>query len=152
MTRSCRIVIVALALVMALRGTLARAQCSITANTGTAFGNYDVYSNLPLDISGSVTYLCLLSLSVTIDLSAGSSGTATARQMTRVGGGTLNYNLYLDAARTFVWGNGTGGTFHYGPIIALLTAVTVPIFGRIPAGQDVSTGDYTDTVVITLNY
>lgn len=131
----------------------AAAQCAIDSVSPVAFGSYDPLSSAPLDSTGSVTYKCLLSLSVTIDVSTGSSASYAARTMKNAGGDALTYNLYLDAARLTVWGNAAGnGTVHYGPIIALLTAVTVPIFGRIPAKQDAAVGGYADTIVITLNY
>lgn len=131
----------------------ARAQCVIDGVTGTAFGTYDTFSASPLDTSGSVIYRCLVALTITIDLSTGSSAAYAARTMTRIGGGgTLTYNLYTDATRLVIWGNGANGTGRYGPVLGLLTGVSVPIFGRVPARQDVATGDYSDTVIVTLNY
>lgn len=131
----------------------AAAQCAIDSVSPVGFGNYDPLATAPLDSSGSVTYKCLLSLTVTIDLSTGSSASYAARTMKHASGDALAYNLYFDAARLTVWGNAAGnGTVHYGPIIALLTAVTVPIFGRVPAKQDVRVGNYSDTIVVTLNY
>jgi spore coat protein U-like protein len=142
-----------LALLLIARAAPARAQCVIDSVTGTAFGTYDTFSASPLDTAGAVIYRCLVALTITIDLSTGSSAAYAARTMTRIGGGgTLTYNLFLDAARLTVWGNGASGTVHYGPILGLLSGVTVPIYGRVPARQDVATGDYSDTVVVTLNY
>ncbi len=65
----------------------------------------------------------------------------------------LNYNLYLDAARTTIWGDGTGGTQVYSNANPPNnTNVTVTIYGRIPASQDVSAGSYTNTVTATINF
>lgn len=152
MTRS---VIVAVATaVLALASSRAHAAtCVIDAVSPVTFVGYDVLSASPLDIDGSVTYKCLVSLSITIDISAGGSHVVSQRQMARTGGGTaLNYNLFVDAARTQVWGDGTGATGHYGPVIGVLADFTVPIYGRIPARQDVQSGSFTDTVVVTLNF
>jgi spore coat protein U-like protein len=126
--------------------------CTITA-VGVSFGTYDVFGGSPLDSTGSVTYNCLSVLgTITIDLSRGGAPTFSPRRMLR-SAETLNYNLYLDAARMTIWGNATSGTSHYGPVTPpLLTNVTVTIYGRIPAGQDVSAGSYTDTVVATINF
>lgn len=51
-----------------------------------------------------------------------------------------------------IWGNGTSGT----SIVNLLRVkktepprVTI-LFGRIPAGQDVSSGFYNDTLIVTI--
>ena len=139
-------------LAIALLARPAQAQCVIDGITGLAFGSYDVLSGSPDDISGSITYKCLVSLTITIDISTGSSMTYAARTMTRAGGGTLSYNLFADVGRTQVWGNGAGGTFHYGPFIGVLVDLAIPVFGRIPARQDAMVGSYSDIVVVTLNY
>ena len=127
--------------------------CSISAVTGVSFGSYDALNGSPLDQTGSITYQCgILYLgTVTIDLSPG-SGTYSSRQM-RAGAYVLGYNLYRDAARNLVWGNGTGGTSRYGPVLPLLgIPTTLTIYGRIPARQPSPIGSYTDTVVATLNF
>ena len=65
----------------------------------------------------------------------------------------LQYNLYKDAAYAQIWGNGTGGT------VTLVNTnsgsgvgPTHTIYGRIPAGQDLPVGVYTDTIVITITF
>ena len=69
------------------------------------------------------------------------------------GGQRLHYNLYLDASRTAVWGDGSLGSqeyFNANP--PKKTPVTVPIYGRIPSGQDVGVGQYDDTVTLVVNF
>lgn len=142
---------------LALAGVIAlarpaQAQCVLDSVSGVAFGTYDTFSSAPLDSSGSVTCRCLVALGVSIDLSAGSSGSFANRTMTKIGGtDTLSYNLFLDVARVLIWGNGSNGTVHY-TNLGLLSALTIPIYGRVPARQDVATGNYSDVVVVTLNY
>jgi spore coat protein U-like protein len=66
----------------------------------------------------------------------------------------LFYNLFLDAARTIVWGDGTGGTqfyFSQNPQPNNQN-ISVPIYGRMPALQDVKVGNYGDTITVTLNF
>lgn len=129
--------------------------CSIST-VGVIFGNYNVFSPTGLTSNGSITYNCngvvpLLDR-VTIDLSQGSAGTYASRTVLR-GTEALNYNLHLDAAMTQIWGNGTGGSQRYGPTTPPNNQnVTITIFGRIPAGQDVSVGNYMDTIVATINF
>jgi spore coat protein U-like protein len=68
-----------------------------------------------------------------------------------MGAERLLYNLYLDAARTIVWGDGTGGS-QTGPMVTTRGAggtTTAYVFGRIPAGQDVAAGVYGDTIRVT---
>ncbi len=148
---SCALV----ALLFASRSAAAPPNCSWRSASPVAFGAYDVFSGTPDDAIGSVTFRCSgpPGAVVTIDLSSGGSGTYSPRRMTRAGVETLDYNLYLDATRTQIWGNATGGTLHYGPTVAPRNAnVLVNIYGRIPAGQDKSAGTYTDTIVATINF
>ncbi len=128
------------------------ASCGFNTVTGVAFGTYNVFSATPTDGVGSLTYQCsaLQALdSITINLSTGSSGTYTARTM-KLGASTLSYNLYMDASRMTVWGDKTGGSSNYGPVILNILPTTLQIYGRIPALQNAKAGDYQDTVVITL--
>jgi spore coat protein U-like protein len=62
----------------------------------------------------------------------------------------LSYSLYSDAARTVNWGDG------YDTGIATGTGTgdvqTIPIFGRVGAGQPWRQGAYGDTVTVTVTY
>ena len=49
---------------------------------------------------------------IAITISRGASATFNPRSMV-VGADALNYNLYLDASRTSIWGDGTGGSSHF---------------------------------------
>jgi spore coat protein U-like protein len=126
--------------------------CTISA-VSVAFGNYNVFNAAPVDSAGSVTFRCnSAAANISITLGKGASSTFAPRTMTKVGE-ALTYNLYFDAARTNVWGDGTGGTSTYTNANPPNNQnVTLPIYGRIPAGQDVSAGPYTDTVLATVNF
>lgn len=128
------------------------ASCGFNSVTALAFGTYNVFSSTPTDGVGSFTYQCSLLQaldSIVINLSTGSSGSYGARTM-KLGASSLNYNLFLDAARMTVWGDKTSGTSNYGPVILTVLPTTVQIYGRIPALQNAKAGDYQDTVVVTL--
>lgn len=68
------------------------------------------------------------------------------------GGSTLDYNLYIDAARSSIWGDGSSGTSHYSATLALPILNTLTVYGRVPAAQDISAGSSSDTVVVTINF
>ena len=148
-------VLLALAFVLAMAPRVADA-CVLDGTNPVAFGNYDVYANADVAVLGGVRYHCFLSLAIRIDISAGSSGSLAMRKMTRTLGGTdtLSYQLFTDASGSAgaVWGNGANGTDHYGPVIGLLTNTTVPVYAILYKKQNVQTGAYSDTVVVTLNY
>ena len=128
-------------------------QCSFNSTVGVSFGAYRYFDLTPTDSTGSITYTCLNLLStITIDLSKSSAPTYVPRQM-RQGTDTLDYNLYLDASRVSIWGDGTGGSSRYGPVTPPNgSPVTVTIYGRIPARQNVRVGNYTDTITATINF
>jgi spore coat protein U-like protein len=137
------------------------ASCAVSA-TGLNFGVYDPLSAAPLVASGQVTVTCGLAggmavrVSLTTSYSMGSSGSYALRTM-RSGTNPLNYNLFFDAAFTQICGNGTGGSsqgqaaFTLNPRTPTRSTTSV-IYGRIPAGQDVLPGTYTDTIVVTVTY
>ena len=79
-----------------------------TASSGLSFGAYDPTSSS--DTLGTTTFKvqCSSGLGYTIGLSAGGSGTDTARTMSSGGATPLNYNLYSDAGRATNWGASTG--------------------------------------------
>ncbi|MGC4089841.1 MAG: spore coat U domain-containing protein [Polyangiaceae bacterium] len=125
--------------------------CTISTTSAVAFNNYNVFSGTPTDAVGSITFECILFLSVdvvVVDLSTGNGGSYFPRRMSS-GANTLNYNLYFDAARMQVWGNGSGGTTHYGPLAISSGPLVLSVYGRIPALQNAVVGSYTDTVVVT---
>jgi spore coat protein U-like protein len=80
-----------------------------------------------------------------VSLSSG-VGTFAARQM-RSGAQSLVYNLYLDASHLSIWGDGSPGT----SLLSLSgTGGNYTVYGRIPAGQNVLVGGYSDTITVTL--
>ncbi|MSP38845.1 MAG: SCPU domain-containing protein [Deltaproteobacteria bacterium] len=142
-------VLVVLGLVLPIKS--AQAACTLRG-ASIAFGTYDPISLTPLDTAGAVIYRCAGSdHNITITLSRGGGATFATRRMIK-GSEQLFYNLYRDAARTAIWGDGTGGTqsFFIGNPQANNTDLSVPIFGRIPAGQNVSKGSFSDTITVTL--
>lgn len=138
------------------------ASCSV-ASTPVAFGTYSPVSATPLDGQGSVIVDCngngnQAAIGITLD--AGTYGTYAARSMAN-GADRLFYQLYTDAGRNTAFGNGTSVTCTTGvtnlpcvgsnPSGGALRA-TRPIFGRIPTGQDVASGNYSDVVRITITF
>ena len=127
--------------------------CTI-ATAPVAFGVYDpVVANAttPLDATGAVIVTCTKGAGTRIDLNDGSNASGGNRRMAAGGGNFLTYQLYQDTSRTTVWGSGgsAGQTIAGAPSKA---PRTFTVFGRVPAGQDVSAGAYTDTVVATINF
>lgn len=143
---------VALGVILALAGP-AHAACTISTSPLT-FGIYNVFASTPLDSTGSLTYRCTLpSILIRVSLDRGGAPTFNPRRMLK-GSEPLAYNLYLNAARTTIWGDGTGGTQQLRDVIPpnLGRNIVVPIYGRIPALQDVSAGTYSNTITATIQF
>lgn len=155
-----------LALIWPLAG-LATITCNVTA-TGVAFGVYNPLTGADLDSTGNVNFSCSKSdaLDLTTNfpysiwLSAGNGGTYVPRRM-NAGANTMNYNLYRDAARTLIWGDGTGGSsvqagsFTF-PLTVLFGSVNRSsnhaIYGRLFGDQNVAVGSYADNITVTVMF
>lgn len=124
--------------------------CAVSA-TNLNFGNYDPLAAVPTDGSSTVTVQCTLLTPFNIGLSAGTGAGATVavRKMTK-GADTLSYSLNQDVSRLVVWGN----TPNTDTVAGTGTGIAVPftVYGRIPAGQNVNTGAYADTITVTVNF
>lgn len=122
------------------------ASCTLTV-PGISFGSYDVFNNQHLDSTGYITVDCDVATAYTISLGQG-NGSYTLRTMIS-GGHTLDYNLYVDASRTIVWGDGTGST---ATVSSSGSNENHSVYGRIPARQNAYVGAYADSITVTLNF
>jgi len=131
---------------------------AITCNVSSgsiAFGVYNPASPSNRDTTGSVTITCDKNFTVTMSLGVGNGAGATyagGRRMTRAGGSTtLTYNLYANAGRTQIFGNGTGGSVTLD--VSGKKSQSQTIWARIPGTQPtVIPGSYADTVIATISY
>ncbi|HEY0721014.1 MAG TPA: spore coat U domain-containing protein [Gammaproteobacteria bacterium] len=127
----------------------AAAECSINV-TGTNFGLYQPFDYAPTDSSGDITINCSPDITYNIKLDTGNAVSFIPRQL-KSGTATLEYNLYRDVSYNEVWGDGMGGTYtRSGPGTG--SNEILKIFGRIPTGQNVAEGIYTDTVGVLVEY
>lgn len=114
--------------------------CTVSA-TNLVFGDYSASLGAPLDSTSTITVTCSNGLPYAVGVGAG----ADARTMARtLGGGSLNYGMFSEAARSTAFavtgasGSGVGQAY--------------TVYGRVPVGQFVPTGNYTDTVNVTVTY
>ncbi len=131
----------------------AEAACTVTVSAGVKFGAYDVFNPQPLDTTGYLSYRCdqWHNYVVRISLTRGQSTSYAARTL-GVGTDLLQYNLFLDAARTLVWGDGSAGTGVFTDSGVGLTRNNLPIYARIRAGQDSKPGAYSDSVTVVIDF
>lgn len=128
------------------------ANCTVST-TAIAFGPVNPIAGTNIDGTGSVTVTCTngTAWAVDADEGGGSGATLADRRMT-AGGNLLSYDLYTNAARTTLWGDGTASTVTVaGTGTGAAQAAT--IYGRVPSGQTtVAPGSYADTVSVTVTY
>jgi spore coat protein U-like protein len=118
-------------------------------------GDFDGTNDLTANSTISVR--CTSGTTYTVDLSAGSSASYTARKLVLVNGtDVLNYNLYTSVAHTTVWGDGTGSTGRgSGTGVGMATAQTLTVYGQLLASDNagpVAAGSYLDDLVATITY
>jgi spore coat protein U-like protein len=123
--------------------------CTIST-TALTFGNYDpIVTNLSaeLDNTGMVTITCTKDDVVSVALGMGENAVDTQRKMAD-GAELLNYSLFSDPGRLTVWNDSVN------PVSATGTgaAQNLTVYGRVDAGQNVSAGTYTDTVIATVTF
>ena len=152
--RAARSALLAAIGIVWLCGAPAQAACTVRIDAGIAFGTYNIFSPTAVDTAGQFDVRCTggdQNATLRISLSAGLTGTYAARHLTS-GAEFLVYNLYRNAARTIVWGDGSGATQVFiGPANGPQRQY-FDVFGRIPPLQDAAVGAYSDTVRITVNY
>lgn len=123
----------------------------LVAATPLLFGNYDPNSTADLDATNTVTVTCTSGASYDVGLDAGTgTGATVASRKMSFGTNVLNYTLYQDATRTTVWGNTVGTDTVNATATAGSNIHTV--YGRVPSGQNVPAGAYTDNITVTVTY
>jgi spore coat protein U-like protein len=125
------------------------ANCTISAGA-LAFGAYDpVVTNAAADLdqTSTITVACTKGSTGTVSLNNGSNASGSTRRM-KSGTDFLNYEMYSDSGRTTVW-NATN-TVSYTAASKATTGLT--LYGRVPQGQDVPVGSYSDTVQATITF
>jgi spore coat protein U-like protein len=155
-----------LAALLALFATDARALCTAVctctvSTTNVVFATINPLSLSDTDSVGGVTVNCGgvagLLIPVTVDISKGTGASFSARTMSS-GANKLSYQLYTDAGRSTVFGDGTGGTgdVNSGILLNVLgigPVVNVPVYGRVFGGQTTTPpGAYADSIAVTVTY
>lgn len=123
------------------------ATCLITA---TAL-NFMAYTGVVDVATSTISMTCSNTTNYNVGLSAGldSGATVTTRRMSN-GTAVMTYALYSDSSRTLNWGQTVGTDTVTGTGSG--TAQVLTVYGRVPAGQFVTPGNYSDTIIATVTY
>lgn len=148
--RRCACALVAAAATLLADNAAAAPECKNLSVAPLIFPEYDVFATAVGRSTTNISYTCPPPMDPpVVSLSRGSSASFSPRQMTQ-GTERLNYNLYVDPLCLTVWGDGTGGTVTVS--LPIGNKRTWPIFGCLPAQQDVAVGDYADVITITFDF
>ncbi|HKB79432.1 MAG TPA: spore coat U domain-containing protein [Thermoanaerobaculia bacterium] len=125
--------------------------CQI-AISNLAFGKYDPMAQnagAELDAAAEVTMLCTRSSRASVNIDFGRNGVGASRSLA---GATqhVTYQLYHDKGRTQQWGGAGDGLQFVSQGIHKPEELT--LYGRIPPGQEVASGVYTDVVTATVDF
>ncbi len=129
--------------------------CSFQSSPSLNFLGYDpngVNSTLPLDQTALLQISCTRGATTTIGIDNGTHTGQASIGTRALADGTkyLGYDLYQDSGRITPWTNTGAGLYNYVSPSSLPT--TISIYGRIFPSQNVPSGIYTDTLVVTINY
>jgi spore coat protein U-like protein len=127
--------------------------CQVSGTALNFGGSIDpLLSSGPVDASAALNVVCTNTTPYTVALSAGMNAGGPANFGARAmksGSNSLAYQLYLDAARSTVWGNGSGSVYSG---VGTGSAQSLTIYGRLPSLAGVVPGSYSDTVTVTISY
>lgn len=135
----------------------AMASCSVSLTKNLNFGNYQPFNSSADNSTAKIQMNCTGNGRVRYEilLSTGLSGSYNPRKMQLSGspGDYLNYNIYTRSNRTTIWGDGFSGTSTRSFRKNSPFSKNHTFFGQIPAGQTtVKIGNYSDTILVTINY
>lgn len=118
-----------------------------------AFGEYDPKWPQPHDVQGSVSIQCTPTIpGEVLNLKASLAGIADQALYARnlLTGDRLRIVLYRDPAR--VQPIDAQQLFAIRAPLAVTTTIVVPLYGRIPAEQDVAVGSYQTNLTLLLEF
>jgi spore coat protein U-like protein len=125
--------------------------CQFSSLPGINFGFYDPSDSSDLTTTTTITIKCKGNVDETITASTGANSADYNDRFLRGGDmdDTLRYQLFVDRARTTVWGDGTGNS---SAIVVRQNGAfsSTTIYARMPARQDGSYGQYSDTITVTV--
>jgi spore coat protein U-like protein len=134
----------------------AAASCSV-ASTPMSFGGYNGSSALPTVSTATISVTCLaLDRPTIVNVNIALTGGRGARQLS-LGADRLNMEIYTDANRSIIFGDGTGGsTLLSGSGTASQVTplrMNFTVYGRVQARQRLPrSGSYMDALTVLMTY
>ena len=131
------------------------AACSVSA-APLAFGVYKPGAGARRATT-RLRIACARGTAFRVALGAGSTpGTTVSQRLLGNGAATLQYNLFLNPARSIIWGDGTGASrTRAGRGRGPARPISMVVYGLLPDNafnQSVLAGTYKDMIVVTVSY
>lgn len=127
--------------------------CMTVVAPRLVFGEYDPKRPQAHDVQGSLSIQCTpMAPGEVLDLKASLAGVSGQALYARnaLTGERLLVGLYRDPAR--VLPADAQALFAFRAPLAVTTTIVMPLYGRIPAGQDVAVGSYQADLTILLEF
>jgi spore coat protein U-like protein len=126
------------------------ASCSVSASD-LDFGAYASNQVSPVQAQTTIQLQCGPGTVAEVRLDAGTGpGRNTRRRKMEMDSGTdqLDYGLYQDPGRTINWGDDSGRDTL--DVVTTGAPQVIPVYGRIPGGQRVRDGTYSDVITVQI--
>ncbi len=113
------------------------------------FGTYVAGQSNPLDATATLRVTDCPVGSVRVELDGGGSGNVKNRRLSDGRGNALAYQIYTDPGMRQIAGTGRNGR---SLSLGSDNGARLTLYARIPGGQVVPEGTYTDTVQVTMSF
>ena len=127
------------------------ASCEIDVMNNLNFGTVPGLINSNNDQTTSLSFTCTKTTPWKVSLDNGLHANGTVRRMRLdATSNYVEYELYSDSARNLPWGS----TLDVDTVNSIGTgsSQSLTVYGRVPAPQSVPSGNYSDTVTVTITY
>ncbi|MDO6748540.1 Csu type fimbrial protein [Gilvimarinus sp. 1_MG-2023] len=126
------------------------ASCVIDIANNLNFGSISGLINSHHDHTTDVSFTCTKNTPWSLSLDHGLHYTSERRMRNNATGQFVSYQLYRDSGRTLPWGDTPGIDTVNGSGSG--SSQTQTVYGRVSAPQSVASGNYSDTITVTITY
>lgn len=128
-------------------------RCTLSTATDLDFGNVPGFITGNRDQTSTVTFTCTGRTPWQVGLDNGVNASGNLRRM-RLGSSAnlVNYELYRDPGHGQRWGATLNTDTSAGATAGSTATQSLTVYGRIPAGQTATPGEYRDTITVTVTY